>query len=306
MTMIDVEEPSGARGRLVAHDGSSEGGSRPPAVAVMPTAGVRDWPRRCGLVVVGHGTADHLGAAETAAVTALVASRLPDVPVELGFLEVIEPAIGPALARLAARGCRHIVAAPLLLLAAGHARRDVPESLATAARSLDLLVTQAEPLGCHPRIVALSRHRRRAALEGGISVTPAATALVMVGRGASDPTVVGQFEELVGRSIAGDPAAPAHVGCGFVAVARPRLDEALAEAAGIAGVRRVVVQPHLLFRGHVEREVRAAVDRMRREAPDIEWVTVERLGPAADVAAALVDRAAEALVAGSVRGANGV
>ena len=72
--------------------------------------------------------------------------------------------------------------------------------------------------------------------------------------------VVGQFEEVVGRSIAGDPAAPAHVGCGFVAVARPRLDEALAQAAGIAGVRRVVVQPHLLFRGHVEREVHAAVD----------------------------------------------
>ena len=70
--------------------------------------------------------------------------------------------------------------------------------------------------------------------------------------------------------------------------------------------RRVVVQPHLLFRGHVEREVHAAVDRMRREAPDIEWVTVERLGAAADVAAALVDRAAEALVAGSAWGANGV
>jgi hypothetical protein len=45
---------------------------------------------------------------------------------------------------------------------------------------------------------------------------------------------------------------------------------------------------------------------MRREAPDIEWVTVERLGAAADVAAALVDRAAEALVAGSAWGANGV
>jgi hypothetical protein len=104
MTMIDVEEPPGTRGRLVAHGGPWQGGSRPPAAVVMPTAGVRDWPRRCGLVVVGHGTADPLGAAETAAVTALVASRLPDVPVELGFLEVIEPAIGQALARLAARG----------------------------------------------------------------------------------------------------------------------------------------------------------------------------------------------------------
>ena len=76
---------------------------------------------RTGVLVIGHGTADPVGAAETRQVAATVASLMPDVPVELGFLEVIAPTIGDALARLAARGCRSIVAAPLLLFAAGHA-----------------------------------------------------------------------------------------------------------------------------------------------------------------------------------------
>ena len=61
---------------------------------------------RTGVLVIGHGTADPVGAAETRQVAATVASLMPDVPVELGFLEVIAPTIGDALARLAARGCR--------------------------------------------------------------------------------------------------------------------------------------------------------------------------------------------------------
>jgi hypothetical protein len=68
------------------------------------------------LLVVGHGTASVVGAEEARGVATLVAGMLPDVPVELGYLEVIEPTIAEAVAQLAARGCRELVAAPLLLV----------------------------------------------------------------------------------------------------------------------------------------------------------------------------------------------
>jgi sirohydrochlorin cobaltochelatase len=257
------------------------------------------WPAGYGLLVVGHGTADPLGAAEAAAVAALVADRLPGVPVEIGFLEVIEPGIGAAVARLAARGCRTVVAAPLLLQTAGHARQDVPEALAAAAAEARVGVVQAGSLGCHPALVAVSRHRRRAAVLKRDRVAAAVTALVMVGRGASDPTTAAQLEAFTALSLAGDPGAPAHVTQGFVAVTRPHLADALAGAAGLPGIRRVVVQPHLLFRGHVEREVTAAIARARGAAPRIDWVTTARLGGGAAVSVALVERAFEA-VAGTV------
>ena len=89
-----------------------------------------DATQATGVLVVGHGTADPIGAAETADVAAAVAGLLPDMPVELGFLEVIGPTIADAVTRLAARGCRDVIAAPLLLFAAGHAKRDVPEAVA--------------------------------------------------------------------------------------------------------------------------------------------------------------------------------
>lgn len=251
-----------------------------------------------GVLVVGHGTADPVGAAETRRVSELVGEALPGLPVALGFLEVIGPSIGEALAVLAAGGCREVVAAPLLLFEAGHAKRDVPEAIGGPAADLGLRVHRADPLGCHPAIVALSRRRRLAA--AGPDVPAAATTLVMVGRGSSDPAAPAQLEAFAEATLAAGPR-PARVLTGFVAAARPTVPEALLAAAGPAGGRRIVVQPHLLFRGHVEEQVSEAVAAAREARPDLEWLQVARLGPDPLVAEALVERVAEA-----VRAAHGV
>jgi len=248
-------------------------------------------PAGCGLMVVGHGTADPLGAGETHCLTAGVAAAVPMVPVALGFLEVIGPSIGDALAQLRAAGCHEVVAAPLLLFAAGHAKRDVPAAIAEAAGRLGLTVRQADPLGMHPAMVHLARERRRQAIAAAVDRPPAETVLVMVGRGSSDPSTPAQLEAFTRLSLAGEPP-PARVLMGFVAAARPTVSEALATAAIEPGVRRVLVQPHLLFHGHVEEQVTAAVAEARRARPDIEWLQVERLGPDPLVAQAVVERAA--------------
>jgi len=267
--------------------------------------------RTRGVVVVGHGTADPVGADETRQIADLVAGMLPGVAVELGFLEVIGPSIGEALQRLAERGCTEAVAAPLLLFTAGHARRDVPEAVRDGAAKAGLAVRQSDALGCHPDILALTQQRRREALAPLESVPLESTVLLMIGRGSSDPTAHRQLHDFAVATCGGQSAcaAPMRIELGFVAAARPTLAEAIVNVSrrsgpengggGTAGqaadagiVRRVVVQPHLLFRGHVEEQVTAAVDRGRQEYPEIEWVQVQRLGADPLVARALVDRAA--------------
>ena len=258
-----------------------------------------------GVVVVGHGTADPVGADETRAVARMVADLLPGVPVELGFLEVIGPSIGDAVTRLAARGCRALVASPLLLFAAGHARRDVPEALADAAAAAGLVVQQAEPLGTHPDVVALSRRRRAEAVAGRPDVSPEDVVLVMIGRGASDPSAHGQLRGFAEATCpATPPGAAARLEIGFVAAARPTLAEALEAACDPqrGRPRRIIVQPHLLFRGHVEGEVAAAVERARREHPECEWLQAGRLGADEAVARAVVARAHAAAAAASPGG----
>jgi sirohydrochlorin ferrochelatase len=239
-----------------------------------------------GVVVVGHGTAAAAGLEEARRLTQLVAERLPGAAVELGFLELAAPSIAVAVDRLAVRGCRSIVAAPLLLFRAGHARRDVPEALAAAAAGHGLGVRQAEPLGGHPAIVTLARRR----LEEATADRAPATRLVFVGRGSSDPRAVCQLCRVALAATAGRPE-PLHLG--FAAAARPTLDEALDQAAAAAGVRRVVVQPHLLFTGHVEGQVETALGRGRAARPDVAWLRAARLGPHPLVAEAVVARLLE-------------
>ena len=80
----------------------------------------------------------------------------------------------------------------------------------------------------------------------------------------------------------------------FAAVAKPSLEEILPVVA-TAGFRRIVVQPHLLFRGRLLGDVREGVARFKtretaKEAQhQTEWVTVGPLGPEAELAEAVVD-----------------
>ena len=285
------------------------------------------------MLVVGHGTADTIGAEETHTVTQLVAQMLPGVPVELGFLEVIGPSIGQSLARLAARGCREVMAAPLLLFTAGHAQQDVPNALLAGACEANLRVRQADALGCHEHIIQLARQRRFEALSALPAIPAAATVLMMVGRGSSDPAAAQQLLDFTMATLTAtektteSEARPGRIELGFVAVARPTLTEAIAAAARAAGARetqdgkstssgnpfgalirrmlprrkflsptrRVIVQPHLLFRGHVQEQVAKAVAQARAEYPGIEWVEVGRLGPNELVAQALVARVVQAI-----------
>lgn len=251
------------------------------------------WPRQTGVLVVGHGTADPVGAEETRAVARLAAAALPTMPVELGFLEVIGPSIGDAMRVLAAQGCRRVVVAPLLLLTAGHARRDVPEAVVEAAHQHDLEVTQSAALGCHPELLAVSRQRRRDALADKPPIDPADTVAVILGRGSSAGDGVAQFREWAAASLADDRTVHPDFEIGFAAAAQPTLDEALALAAA-RQPRRIVVQPHLLFQGHVEHQVTGAVSRWLIKCPEIEWVQVPRLGADRRVAEALVCRATAA------------
>lgn len=248
------------------------------------------------MLVLGHGTADPVGAAETRRVADLVAESLAGTPVALGFLEVISPTIADALADLAAAGCREVVAAPLLLFDAGHAKRDVPQAIAEPAAALGLRVVRAGPLGSHPAIVELARRRRAEAIADRAAVAAAETCLVMVGRGSSDPTSPAQLADFTTATLAAE-ARPRLVLSGFVAAARPSVPEALSEAAGSSsdGIRRIIVQPHLLFRGHVEEQVAGAVATAQASCPALEWITVSRLGPDPLVVCAVIDRAAAAL-----------
>ena len=248
-----------------------------------------------GVVVVGHGTANPVGAAETKNIVAQVDAILPNIPVELGYLEVIEPTIEMAVERLAARGCKKVVALPILLFAAGHAKQDVPQALQEAVARQGLSVTQADPLGLHEQVISLARRRFYEAIEGLAPIEGGSEALLVIGRGSSDPTASHQLWGFVRSTYSSMVRVAKHrFAISFVAAAKPTMSEAvdqlMLEINGRPSVRRVVLHPHLLFHGHVENQVEKYLEKAQSQFPSVEWVKVARLGAAPEVADALVDR----------------
>jgi len=253
-----------------------------------------------GLLLIGHGTRDAAGRAEFLETVQQVRLRLPATRIEAAFLELCEPDISTAVDRLVAAGVTQIVAEPVLLLAAGHARRDIPEALTSAARQHErVAIRQAPHLGCHPALVELSKQRFLEALhaddEGKEAASLAKNAerrvgWVMVGRGSSDESALAEMRQFVELRLRETPVAHA-VTC-FLAVARPRLEEAVEQMAA-ADVTHVVVQPHLLFQGALLHRLRETVAAARQRHADKIWRDAEHLGPSPQVVETIVARCEE-------------
>jgi sirohydrochlorin cobaltochelatase len=78
------------------------------------------------LVLFAHGARAASWAAPFERLRDLTRARLPDVPVSLAFLELMEPRLPAEVARLAGQGIVEITVVPVFLGQGGHLLRDLP------------------------------------------------------------------------------------------------------------------------------------------------------------------------------------
>ena len=136
------------------------------------------------LLLVGHGTRDEAGAAAFGRFVERLRTRVP-VDVAGGFIELSAPPLTDAVAELYAAGHRRVAAVPLVLVAAGHAKGDMPAALnRERERHPGLTYSYGRPLGPHPTLLALLEERLDAVLA---PAERADTAVLLVGRGSTDP-----------------------------------------------------------------------------------------------------------------------
>lgn len=255
-----------------------------------------------GILFIGHGTRNEEGVAEFLKLAQLGQSLLSSFAVEACFLELQEPSISQGVARLVDRGCREIIASPVLLFAAGHAKRDIPAALESAASAQGISIYQSDHLGLHPDLLELSRVRiseatstsasRSGRLETAARREP--PTLLFVGRGSLDDEATAAMIEFAKRVTGETPWECMEVG--FVAMAKPPLEEVLKRIAS-RNAPSVVVVPHLLFQGDLLDTIAAKVNKFQQEFPNTQWRLARHLGPDRRVANALVERVHVALEA---------
>jgi sirohydrochlorin cobaltochelatase len=242
-----------------------------------------------GLLIAGHGSADDAGAAQFRLFAERVGKRLaPDgVPVAGGFIELSPPPIRDAVAELVAAGARRLAAVPLMLVAAGHAKGDIPAALyRERTRHPGLELAYGRPVGPHPAILSVLRKRLA---EAGADP---ATTVLLVGRGSRDPDANAEVAK-VARLLA-ETAAVAGVEYGFVSLAPPGVAAGLDRCRRL-GARRVVVLPYFLFTGVLPVRVTGQARAWAAAHPDVAVACADVIGDCDELASVVVERYGEAL-----------
>ena len=228
-------------------------------------------------MICGHGSRDAEATREFAALVRAVAERLPGHVVESGFLEFARPVIRDGLDALRAAGVARILAAPGMLFAAGHAKNDIPSVLnAWAAEPGAPPVDYARELGIDLKLLRAAGARVESALAAAGPGAPRdETALVVVGRGASDPDAnanVAKVTRLLWEGLGMGWGETAYSGVTF-----PVVPPALDHVARL-GYRRAVVLPWFLFTGVLVKRIYAQTDAAAARHPEIEFLNAGYLG----------------------------
>ncbi|MFK0280978.1 sirohydrochlorin chelatase [Streptomyces sp. NPDC090499] len=231
-------------------------------------------PAKPVLLVIAHGSRDPRHAATVHALVRRVRSLRPGVRVETGFLDFNIPSVHGVLESLAAEGVRDVVALPLLLTRAFHAKADIPAVLRDAPPRLR--IRQAEVLGPSPLLLSALERRL---YEAGLSPADrSSTGVVLASAGSSDPEAIAVIARLARewQRTGWCAVRPA-----FASASLPRTEEAVRELREL-GCARVAVAPYVLAPGFLP-------DRIARGAAEAD-VLAEVLGPAPEVARVLLER----------------
>lgn len=216
------------------------------------------------LLAVGHGSRVPAAINEAHSFIEALSVHLGH-KVELCFLELADPDMATGLSRAAqqAEAGGNVVVLPLFLGAAGHQKNDVATALQWArAQFPDVRFQMATPLAPHAKLVRLLTLRINEALAAVPAAAGDQTAILLIGRGSSDPGGNSEVARLAYLLFSSGRFST--VEYAFQAVSRPTVAEGVRRCHAL-GARRAIVVPYLLFTGDVEHDIRTVAEKTARE-----------------------------------------
>jgi sirohydrochlorin cobaltochelatase len=259
------------------------------------------------LLLAAHGTRDQAGVDAFGALAARVSdlAARDGTQVAGGFIELSAPALREAVTALVSALPAHLVAVPLMLSAAGHAKGDIPAALARERiRHPGVSFAYGRPLGPHPCLVDLLAARIDAVAgdpggcqRGRPPVASTAPAVLVVGRGSTDPDANADVVKTARLLWEGRDYPLAETA--FVSLARPGVAEGL-ERCRLLGARQIVVARYFLFPGVLPDRVAEQAAAYAAAHPELEIRCSDVLGDCDEIAALVYERYHEALT-GDIR-----
>jgi sirohydrochlorin cobaltochelatase len=215
--------------------------------------------------------------------------------VEGGFIELSPPPISECVDSLAKNGARSVAAVPLMLLSAGHAKDDIPATL--VREKIDhpeMSFSYGRALGIRPELLELMEERISAVVP---EKEKEETAVLVVGRGSSDPDANSDLSKIARLFYEGRPYPI--VESAYVSMTPPNVADGLDRCLKL-GAKRVVVFSYFLFTGVLEERIREQSENFGAAHPGIELRYAGYFGSVEKVADLVVERYTET-VDGDIR-----
>ncbi len=245
------------------------------------------------ILVVGHGSRDVDGVNEFLRLADHLRLTFPERPCTTGFLEFAKPTIDEGLRKLIAGGAKEITAVPGMLMAAGHAKNDIPSELNSfQAQHPGIKITYGVELGVHARMLQAAKERIEGCeAEFGPDYDRGNTLLMVVGRGASDSDANSNITKITRMLWEGMGFGWAETS--YSGVTAPLVADAL-ERTHRLGFKQVIVFPYFLFTGRLVKKIYDAADSYGAQYPEVKVVKAPYLNDHPTVLQAFVDRMHEA------------
>ena len=184
---------------------------------------------KTGLLLVGHGSVSPDGVAENFEISNLVSELLPEVSVEIGFLELAFPRAVEIGRAMIAGGIERLVVQPVMLNCAGHVKSDIPAVVNILRQEFpSATIHYGQSLGVQYELIMEAKDKIERFHARGSS-------LLLTARGTSDPDANAEIYKAA-RLIA-DVTGIKEFSVGFSGVTWPSVPDALnAVARGSGGL----------------------------------------------------------------------
>jgi sirohydrochlorin cobaltochelatase len=231
---------------------------------------------RTGVMICGHGSREAETVHEFTTLVRDVALRLPQYQVDSGFLEFAAPDIRDGLEKLRMAGCGKILVIPGTLFSGGHATHDIPSILRNyAAQFPEIEIRYGQAFDVDKQFIDAACARVSDAINAASGwMDPGETAMLVVGRGASDPEVLASVRTIMRHIHISFNFA--HTDAAFSGIAPPLFSRALERVADHA-FRRVIVLPYFLFTGKLVKRIYDETDAISAQYPQTQFIKASYL-----------------------------
>lgn len=227
------------------------------------------------ILLVGHGSRNREGNQEILHFAAQWRDRHPGRRIETCFIEHADVLLDAGLDR-AAHGARRVVTIPFILNAAGHVKMELPAAIERARqRHPGVAFACARHLGMGREIFTVLKGQLDRLLKQLDMPDPRTTGVVLLGRGSSDAGANGELAKMA-RWLFEDGDHEL-VDLAFTSVTWPRLETVVQRQARL-GMTQICIVPVYLFTGVLMERIKAQVERLQRQYPQIAFALGTHFG----------------------------